>query len=294
MTEILTALDYDDYTTGLCERAQLALLRCAGGTLQKRIFLAGGLVPRYLIQALPPGVEPHVGTTDVDFVVGVALLGDDDPEPYHTLAKNMRDMLFEPCRDDEGRTQSFRWQLMIDGKRVVVEFMTEKSGVPGGMLVRPGQAIGSAIGAFTAKGASLVAEDFVVREIRGRLPSGDESFASMQVANLAPFVTLKALALHERHKPKDSYDLVFAIGNWPGGPSAAAAAFMASPVYGRETVDEALTLMNGHFESAEMDGPGFYSSFMYDPGLDDEDEKVRLRLESLGVIHEFLGALGHG
>lgn len=27
---VLRASDYDDYTTGLCERAQLTLLKCAG------------------------------------------------------------------------------------------------------------------------------------------------------------------------------------------------------------------------------------------------------------------------
>lgn len=183
--------------------------------------------------------------------------------------------------------------MLIDGKRVVVEFISERDGVAGGSLLRPGQGVGSAISAFAARGASLVAEDFVVREIRGKLPDGNEAFAFLRVANLAPFVTLKSFALHDRAKPKDAYDLVFTIGNWPGGPSGAAAAFAASPVFGRATVEDALSLLSDHFAHAGMDGPGYHATFMYDPRLDDDDEQERLRLEGLSVIREFLSSLGH-
>ena len=49
---VLRASDHDDYTTGLCERAQLTLLKCAG-PWGDRVYLTGGLVPRYLITELP-------------------------------------------------------------------------------------------------------------------------------------------------------------------------------------------------------------------------------------------------
>lgn len=115
MTEIPRAIDYDDYTTGLCERAALTLLKCAGPWWE-RIFLAGGLVPRYLLPELPGLARPHVGTTDIDLVVGVAVV-DEGPEPYETLVTNMRRAGFDISKDDAGRQQSFRWWISIADRR---------------------------------------------------------------------------------------------------------------------------------------------------------------------------------
>ena len=117
MADIPRAIDYDDYTTGMCERAVLTLLKCAGPWWE-RIYLAGGLVPCYLITELPDLARPHVGTTDVDLVVGVAVL-DEGPEPYETLVANMRKAGFDIHADEAGRQQSFRWSVVIDGKIVL-------------------------------------------------------------------------------------------------------------------------------------------------------------------------------
>jgi hypothetical protein len=290
MTQIPRAIDYDDYTIGLCERAQLTLLKCAGPWWE-RIFLAGGLVPRYLIGELPEFARPHVGTTDVDMVVGVAVV-EEGPEPYATLVTNMRKAGFKVFKDEDGRQQSFRWCLDIEGKTVLVEFMTEQGGEPGS-IARPRQGTGAQLGAFEARGASLVALDFVEREIRGKLLDGSESFGTIRVANLVPFLTLKSLALHERGlvKYKDAYDIVFTLGDWSGGPAGAAAAAAASPVIGHGVVRDAFGKLDAHFEHAQMDGPGHYSKFLFDEDVDDDEEQERLRLEALAVVRAFFDAL---
>ena len=290
MAEIPRAIDYDDYTTGMCERAVLTLLKCAGPWWE-RIYLAGGLVPRYLITKLPDLARPHVGTTDVDLVVGVAVL-DERPEPYETLVTNMRKAGFDMYADEVGRQQSFRWSVVIDGKTVLVEFMTAQGGAPGS-VARPRQGTGAKLGAFEARGASLVALDYVEREIRGKLKDGSESFAKLRVANLVPFLTLKSLALDERGvvKHKDAYDIVFTLGNWSGGPAGAAVAAATSPVIGREVVREALGKLDGHFEHVGMDGPGHYSTFLFNEAVDDDEEAERLRLEALAVVRGFFDAL---
>jgi len=290
MVDIPRAIDYDEYTTGLCERAILTLLKCAG-PWRERIYLAGGLVPRYLIDVVPELTRPHVGTTDVDLVVGVAVV-DEGPEPYQTLVANMSKAGFEMARDKAGRQQSFRWSIVIDGKAVVVEFMTEQGASPGS-IARPRQSTGAKLGAFEARGASLVALDFVEREIRAKLAGGSESFATLRVANLLPFLTLKSLALHERGavKHKDAYDIVFTLGHWPGGPAAAAATAAASPVIDREVVHEALGLLDAHFAHAGMDGPGHYGTFLFDETVDDDEEIERLRLEAVAVVRTFFDDL---
>lgn len=290
MTEIPRAVDYDDATSRLCERAALTLLKCAGPWWQ-RIFLAGGLVPRYLIAELRDLARPHVGTIDVDLVVGVAVV-EEGPEPYDTLVANMRRAGFEVFTNKEGRQQSFRWCIRIDGTAVLIEFMTEQGGTPGS-IARPRHNTGAKLGAFETRGASLAAEDFVEREIRGRLPSGSESFGTVRVANLVPFLTLKSLALHERGavKHKDAYDIVFTLGNWPGGPAGAATESARSPVLGRVVVQDALGKLRDHFEHPGMDGPAYYSTFLFDEASDDDDERERLKLEAVAVVSEYLNTL---
>lgn len=75
--------DYDQVTTERCERALLTLLGDIG-PWRERIYLAGGLAPRYLTGVLPEGAPGHVGTTDVDVIIGLAV-ADEAPETYRTL-----------------------------------------------------------------------------------------------------------------------------------------------------------------------------------------------------------------
>jgi hypothetical protein len=204
----------------------------------------------------------------------------------------MRKAGFDVFKDEDGRQRSFRWCLGVEGKTVLIEFMTEQGGEPGS-IARPRQNTGAKLGAFEVRGASLVALDFVQREIRGKLLDGSESFGTIRVANLVPFLTLKSLALHERGlvKYKDAYDIVFTLGNWPGGPAGAAVAAAASPVIGHEVVRDAFGKLDAHFEHARMDGPGHYSKFLFDDAVDDDEEEERLRLEGLAVVRAFFDAL---
>lgn len=288
MTEVMRASDYDGYATDLCERAQLVLLKCAG-PWNRRIFLAGGLVPRYLIPTLPVYAAPHVGTTDIDLVIGIAIASD-DAEPYDTLLANIKAAGFRLFEGEDGVTASFRWCVDIDDRAVIVEFLTEQGEDPGS-IVRPRNRTGAKLGAFETRGASLVARDYVEREIRGELPGGDESFATIRVANLVPFVVLKSFALHDRalKKLKDAYDIVFVLQNWPGGPEAAAVAAKESPVFGEPIVEEALGLLGGHFEHVNMDGPGNYSRFLLEE--EDEEEEARLRNEAVAAVRAFMDGL---
>jgi hypothetical protein len=45
------------------------------GARGPKLVLFGGLAPRYLVADVPKGVEPYTGTTDLDVVIGVAVLG---------------------------------------------------------------------------------------------------------------------------------------------------------------------------------------------------------------------------
>lgn len=87
-----------------------------------------------------------------------------------------------------------------------------------------------------------------------RLLDGAYSAVDFRVANLAPFVALKADAYLDRRKPKDAYDLVYVLRWWPGGPGAAAVAVAASPVATDPFLASAVSQVAGDFSEANRVG----------------------------------------
>lgn len=272
--------DYDEETTARCERALLTLLGDLG-PWRERIYLAGGLAPRYLVGHLPEGARAHVGTTDVDLVIGLAL-GDETPETYRTLQKNLEKAHFEH------REPSFRWARGVDGVTVLVEFLCETDEVEPGRIFSPKrESTGSKFGAFNVRGAHLCRDDFIEHPIEGeRLDGGGQSRVTVRVVNLLPYSVLKIFAFQDRHENKDAYDLVFTLLYYQGGPRAAGRLAAVSAVARHEQVDQALALLAERFQDTVQDGPSAYASFLAQQ--DDEDEKARLRQESVATIREFL------
>ena len=270
---------YDEATTACCERVLLTLLGDLG-PWRERVYLAGGLAPRYLIGQLPEGARPHVGTTDIDLVIGLAL-GDETPETYRTLQNNVEKSHFQQ------REPSFRWARNVDGMIVLVEFLCETDEVEPGRIFRPtGESTGAKLGAFNVRGAHLARDDFIEHQIEGeRLDGGGRSRVSVRVANVLPYTVLKILAFQDRHENKDAYDLVFTLLNYEGGPRRAGDAAGESPVARHPQVVEALSLLGERFKDSAQDGPIAYASFLATVG--DEEEKARFRQEAVATVREF-------
>lgn len=274
---------YDEETTARCERALVTLLGDLG-PWRERIYLAGGLAPRYLVGQLPEGAPTHVGTTDIDLVIGLAL-GDETPETYRTLQNTLEKARFEQ------KEPSFRWARDVEGVTVVVEFLCETDEVATGRIFRPkGEFTGARLGAFNVRGAHLVRDDFVECEIEAeRLDGGGQSRVTVRVANVLPYTVLKILAFQDRHENKDAYDLVFTLLNHEGGPRTAGNRATASPIVKHEQVEEALPLLEERFRDARQDGPNAYALFLSEP--DDEQAAARLRQQAVATVREFLSGI---
>ncbi|TAN22888.1 MAG: hypothetical protein EPN30_08070 [Actinomycetota bacterium] len=183
--------DYDEFTTARCERALVTLLGDIGPWSQ-RLYLVGGLAPRYIVGSLPTGARSHVGTTDVDLVIGMAV-GDESPEAYRTLENNLQKAGFRA-------ESSFRWQKAVEGVTVIVEFLCETDQVEPGRIFKPKEGAGSGLGAVNVRGAQLVARDYVEREIEAdRLDGGGSSKVVVRVSNILSYTVLKILAFQDHH-----------------------------------------------------------------------------------------------
>lgn len=199
--------EFDPVMALRCKRALVTFLGDIG-LWRKRVVLVGGLVPRYLVGSVPLGVSPHVGTTDVDLVIRLAV--EQDFETYKTLATNLRDSGFAPDRD------SYQWSRLVDGAKVILEFLCDTDQVEAGKIHTTRHQTGSGFRAVNIPGAQLAARDFAKFEVEAeRLDGGGMSKVTIQVAGILPFVVLKIRAFQERHYDKDSYDLYIRFSTTP-------------------------------------------------------------------------------
>lgn len=274
--------EYDEKTTGRCERALVTVLGSVG-LWRDRIYLVGGLAPRYIVGELSEEAEPHIGTTDVDLVIGLAVESD-QPETYWTLATNLERCGFE---QDE---PSFKWRREVDGIPVVVELLGESEEVQPGRSFRPRGGTGAKLSLLNIPGANLAAHDFLVVPIKGeRLDGGGLSRVDVRVANVLPYAVLKIHAFQDRHENKDAYDLVFILRFYCGGPTAAGAAAAASPIASHPQVTDGLRLLEERFASPDLDAPTAYATFTAVPG--DDDDVLRRRQEAVATVRAFLRAV---
>lgn len=269
-----------DYTREATERCERVLVTVLGniGPWREHIYLAGGLAPRYLVGALPEGERPHVGTTDVDLVIGLSLT-DESVEAYRTLEGNLKDAGFT-----QGEP-SFRWAREVEGITVLVEFLCETNEAEEGRIFKPKHGAGTNLSAFNVSGALLAARDYVEIEIEAeRLDEGGRSKVAVRVANVLPYVVLKINAFQDRHENKDAYDLVFTLRHYRDKPEATGRELAASSVAGHEQVAAALELLDERFAEPDNDGPTAYAGFL----AENEEEREQLKREASAVVRGVL------
>lgn len=104
---------YTPQALAACEKALRTILTNIG-PWGSRLFLIGGLTPRYLVGTVPRQIREHVGSTDLDIVVGITL-ATEEAEAYRTLQQNLRAAQFAPARNRE--TSGGDFSLGARGRR---------------------------------------------------------------------------------------------------------------------------------------------------------------------------------
>jgi hypothetical protein len=257
-----------------------------------QLVLIGGMAPKYLVGDVPADLPPHIGTTDLDVVVGVALETDEEAA-YRTLQQNLIETGFSPSRyTDSDEEISFRWERRVDQVTVALEFFCPVGDGQHGRLRRnPGAGVGARISAIRTRGAELAAADHVVVRLSGDTLDGGgiREGVEVKVANILPLLALKSFALQERDKDKDAYDIVWTLNAYPDGPRGVAVAARTSPLVGEAAVVEAIDLLRANFKTHEHSGPSKYARFEVGDTVD-TDVRDRLRRYALGTVAQFLGA----
>lgn len=280
----------------VCERTLRTVvshLGCWG----PKLALVGGLTPRFLIPKPPEGIADHIGTTDLDLVLSVCL-SDDDQTLYRELEEALRAANFAPSFDPKrGRPINWRWERAVGGATVYLEFLCPpaEGGTPGHPLEELHPLAGKAVAALQMPGADLVFQDAKLCVLEGdTLDAGGETRVELLVANMLPFLVLKAFAIKGREKDKDAYDTVWVLNaSGESGPVDAAALALRSPIAGHPNVAAALAELAWSFETTARRGPMRYARFFVGPTGQDE-LRARLALDARATVRRFLDAYDAG
>jgi len=269
------AVTFRDYSGDQVEAARSVLLELVRllGEYRDDIVVVGGWVPQLILPQTP---LQHVGSIDVDLALNHVTLQDPG---YATIQALLLKRGYE-----RHPKQPFIFYRTVDigGNpiKVQVDFLAgEYEGTSKAhrtQQVHEGRA-------RKARGCDQAFELFQETEIRGQLPGGGSDQATVRVSSAVAFLVMKGMALHDRLKEKDAWDIYFTLTNYPGGLDALVAEIR--PHLNHGLVQEGLQKIAEKFASINHIGPKFVADF--EGIIDVADRATRVR-DAFEKVHYLL------
>lgn len=225
--------------------------------------LVGGWVPDV---HFPTARPPHIGSMDVDMALRLS-------QSAHEAVVSL--LLQNGFRKGENRYQFYKDVLLSNGRAVPTRLDLLTSDKHHAEFFA-----GNELAPEPIHGADIAFRDNKV------VPVGPTGDVQVRVAGIAAFLVMKSLALYNRAKPKDAYDIHFCLENYPDGVDGLVREFV--PLHADELVREGLLKMAGKFRSEEDDGPRMVADI---EELFGESRAMR-KFAVYMRVQKFLSALG--
>jgi len=240
-----------------------------------RVVLIGGWVP-YLRYG-----PAHLGSFDVDLLL-------DTKSNEETSFSAVRQLLeSHGYRSHERIPFSFVKEVALDGRAPIpvrVDFLVpEYDGSP----LDDRYSTVRDITAIKARGSDLAFRLSSLLTVERILPDGRSEKVEVRVSEVEASIVMKGIALGNRRKAKDAYDIYFCLTHHNGGPGAVAQLF--EPLGNHELVREALQRIRGKFRNARDTGPSNVASFLE---VMEEEERAATMRDAFEQVNAFLEALG--
>ncbi len=268
-----------DYNAEGVEAAHSVLLELMHvlGAYREHIVLVGGWVPVFLC---PEPEELHVGSLDVDLALDHRHLTD---AGYRTIQR----LLLQQGYQQGNQPFIFYRTVKTSGTEIRVEVDLLGGEYGGTGKTHRTQRVQQDLRVRKARGADLAFNDPIEITVKGELPEGGEDSVTLSVASIVPFLIMKGMALEDRLKEKDSWDIYYCVLNYPDGLDRLVEEFRT---YIRSAlVREGLEKIAKHFASIENVGPTHVANFQE---VTDGEERERLRRDAYERINYLLEALG--
>lgn len=268
----------EDYNERLVQAARSVMLELVRmlGQYRDEMIIVGGWVPALL---LPSGVEGHVGSVDIDIALDHRAVKED---AYKTIKALLESRGYV---EDEKQPYIFYRTVQVGGQDIVVEidFLAgEYAGTGKSHRTQPVQDIR----ARKARGCEIAFEMNEELTIEGTLPGGARDSARVRVASVVPFIVMKGMAIADRLKEKDSYDIYYCLKYYPGGLDSLIGEF--KPHLGNKLVVEGLQNISAKFASVDHYGPRAVADF---DSVTDREERDQIQRDVFEHIDYFLKGL---
>ncbi|MBN1916313.1 MAG: hypothetical protein JW889_00270 [Verrucomicrobia bacterium] len=267
-----------DYNREAVEAARSVLAEVLHllGRYREGIVLVGGWVPEFLC---PSAETAHVGSLDIDLAV-------DHRTVTGAAYRTIRQLLLERGYEPGPQPFIFYRAIQVAGRvlRVQLDLLGgEYGGTAAGHRTQTVQDVR----VRKARGADLAFESPLETTVEATLPGGGTDAVRVRVASLVPFVVMKSMALDERLKEKDAWDIYYCIKHYLGGADAVVEAF--TPRLGHGLVRDGLARLAKHFGSVDAIGPAHVANF---EEINDPEERARVIRDAFERVHDVLERLG--
>ena len=274
------AVTLTDYSDRAVQAARSVLLELSHilGSYRETFVIIGGWVPELLLTG---AAQPHIGSTDVDVAMDHRSL----EEPGYQKLVSL--LIKRGYRKSEEQPFIFFRDVLVEGQEISVE-VDFLAGEYAGSGKRHRTQVIEDLRARKARGCDLVFEMNSEIEINGKLPNGGIDQNKVRVASIPAFLVMKGMALADRLKEKDAWDIYYCLLYYPGGVEALAEKMR--PFLKHGLVQEGLAKIAGKFQSPEHMGPTAIADFeeLTDPDARslvqrDAYERVQALMRLIGV-----------
>ena len=272
----VTSRDYSAEQVQAARSVLLELVRLLG-EYRDDIVVVGGWVPQLI---LPAGTPPHVGSIDVDLALNHRNLQE---VGYATIQALLARRGYE---EDPRQPFIYHRTVVVNENAIKVEVAFLAGEYAGTSAKHRTQQVQEGR-ARKARGCDLAFDLYVEMDIEGELPEGGRDQARIRVSSVVAFIVMKGMALHDRLKEKDAWDIYFTLLNYPGGLDALAKEI--APHLSHGLVQEGLRKIGEKFASPDQVGPKFVADF--EEIRDPEEREIRMR-DAFERVRHLLTKLG--
>ncbi len=275
-----------DYTAQAVEAAHAVLIELVQllGAYREDIVLVGGWVPPILIGN---ATRPHVGSMDIDLAIDHRKVND---QGYRTIQELLLSHGYTPGRQPHVFIRTVAGPSGdID---VEVDLLAGEYGGTG--KGRRHQRV-QGITAHKARGCDLAFDLAAQVHLEGLLPGGGRDKVTLRVAGIVPFLIMKGMAMADRLKSKDAWDIYYCLQEYPGGLDAIVDEFRPQLAHG--LVREGLEKIAAQFASERHVGPKSVADFEEVTNTEarefiqrDVFERVHYLLSQLGIVKDQLSS----
>jgi len=222
---------------------------------------------------------PHVGSMDIDLALNHMKIQDG--------YKRIEELLISRgyYQDESKQPYIFFRDVPVGGRTIKVQVDLLSGEYEGTGKSRRRQVV-QGMKARKVRGCDLAFDMTKEVPIEGEIPGGGRDRVTIRVASIVPFIIMKGMALDERLKEKDAWDIYFCVRSYPGGIDTLVEEFRPHLSHG--LVQEGLAKIGKHFASIVSIGPRFVADF---EAAEDPEERERIIRDAFERVSALLEKL---